>query len=40
MAGQSGPWWRNTWCGRRTTAANVTIVVVVLLFCLWKAVDP
>jgi hypothetical protein len=26
--------------GRRTDAINVTIVVILLLFCLWKAIYP
>jgi len=35
-----GPWWSKTWWGRRTDAINITIVVVILLFCLWKAIYP
>ena len=32
--------WTNRWWGRRTTTVNVTIVVAVVLFCLWKAFFP
>ena len=33
-----GPWFSNTWWGKRTTAVNITIVVALLLFMLWKSV--
>jgi hypothetical protein len=32
-----GPWWSKTWWGRRHTAVNVTFVVVMLLYMLWKS---
>jgi hypothetical protein len=31
-----GPWWANTWWGKRTTALNVGIVVILFLIVLWK----
>jgi hypothetical protein len=36
MAEVRGPWWRNTWWGKRTAAMNLSIVVIVLLILLWK----
>lgn len=40
MAEVRGPWWRNTWWGRRTAAVNLSIVVIVLLILLWKTLVP
>lgn len=36
MAEVRGPWWRNTWWGKRTAAMNLSIIVIVLLILLWK----
>jgi hypothetical protein len=40
MAHEHGPWWANTWWGKRTTAVNVSVVVVLLLIMLWLAWKP
>ena len=40
MTGRYGPWWTNTWWGRRATTANVSLVVVLVLFVVWKALVP
>jgi hypothetical protein len=40
MPSNSGPWWANTRWGKRTTAVNVSIVAVVLLFVVWKTLFP
>jgi Flp pilus assembly protein protease CpaA len=40
MAFQVGPWWWNTWWGKRTAAINVTIVVAILVFVMWTALEP
>ncbi len=40
MNPRSSPRWSNTWWGKRTTVINITIVVAVLLFCLWKTLVP
>jgi hypothetical protein len=40
MGTRVGPWWSHTWWGRTTTVINVTIVVALVLFCLWKALVP
>jgi hypothetical protein len=40
MSSRVGRWWSNTGWARRRTAINITIVVVILLFCLWKAIYP
>ena len=37
MTSKHGPWWSNTWWGKRTAAVNVSIAVALLLFMLWKA---
>ena len=37
MGDRRGPWWANTWWGRRTTVLNLSILVVLFLFLLWKA---
>jgi hypothetical protein len=39
MPYKHGPWWSNTWWGKRTTAVNVSIAVILLLFMLWKALS-
>jgi hypothetical protein len=40
MASKHGPWWSNTWWGKRTATVNVSIAVALLLFMLWKALFP
>jgi hypothetical protein len=40
MDSKHGPWWTNTRWGKRTTAVNVSIVVGLLLFVVWKALLP
>ena len=40
MASKHGPWWADTWWGKRTTAVNVSIVVALLVLILWKALVP
>jgi hypothetical protein len=35
-----GPWWANTWWGKRTVVVNISIVVLLLLFLAWKAFFP
>lgn len=37
MTSKHGPWWSNTWWGKRTATVNVSIAVALLLFMLWKA---
>jgi hypothetical protein len=32
-----GPWFSNTWWGRRHIKINFLILVVLLLFVLWKS---
>ena len=36
MAEQGGPWWANTWWGKRTTIANLAILAAILAFVVWK----
>jgi len=31
-----GPWWANTWLGKRTTLVNLAIVAAILAFVVWK----
>jgi hypothetical protein len=40
MASKYGPWGSNTWWGGRTTVVNVSVVVALLLFVVWKALLP
>jgi hypothetical protein len=40
MGSRIGPWWSNTWWGKRSDAINVTVTIVILAFCLWKAFFP
>jgi len=32
-----GPWWSKTWWGRRHDAINVSLLIALLLFLLWKS---
>jgi len=40
MASRVGPWWSNTWWGKRKDAVSIITVLVILAFCLWKAYFP
>jgi hypothetical protein len=40
MASKDGPWWANTWWGKRTTTINISIAIALLLFMLWKTLFP
>jgi hypothetical protein len=40
MAYRHGPWWAETWWGRRTPTVNLIIAVILLLFIVWKALAP
>lgn len=39
-AAKHRPWWAHTWWGKRTTRVNVSIVLLLLLFMVWKALSP
>jgi hypothetical protein len=32
-----GPWFSNTWSGRRQSRINLLLVIVILLFVAWKS---
>lgn len=40
MANVHGPWWANTWWAKRTATVNISIVVVLMAFLVWKALVP
>lgn len=40
MALRVGTWWSNTWWGKRTDAINITLVIAILTFCMYKAYFP
>lgn len=37
MASKVGPWFGNTWWGKRHFRINVSLVIALLLFLLWKS---
>jgi preprotein translocase subunit SecE len=37
MASSIDPWFSKTWWGKRTDAINTTVVILLLLFMLWKS---
>ena len=40
MPSRIGPWWSNTWWGKRKDAISVAITLIILAFCVWKAFFP
>jgi hypothetical protein len=37
MDSKVGPWFSNTWWGKRHFKINVSLVIALLLFLLWKS---
>jgi hypothetical protein len=37
VASKIGPWFGNTWWGKRHFKINVSLVIALLLFLLWKS---
>jgi hypothetical protein len=37
MPTKGGPWFSNTWWGKRHAAISYSLVVAMLLFLLWKS---
>jgi hypothetical protein len=36
MANKQGPWWTNTWWGKKTATVNLSLVALLLLILVWK----
>jgi F0F1-type ATP synthase membrane subunit a len=37
MPSKLGPWFSDTWWGKRTAKINVTLTMAAILFLLWKS---
>jgi hypothetical protein len=37
MPSKVGPWFSNTWWGRRHLAMNISLAIALLVFVLWKS---